>query len=829
MEGRKRKSLATSSDELSSSKKMKEDSEEENPLDPTVLTFQNAAMSVRIEEYKNEINALQQRIESLNAKQSAFDKIISTVNKQWDMLNDNLNLFMIRIGKGEQVADQSGSQRTDDNPPSFLDLLLRTESKGFSESTSYIEEALQKRNNFTKDVLLKLGEALEEARTRSSEFIQKLASAVGKDESAIRELVSESLTRENERLNKQIRECNIREGALQNSYQNLKEDVEALKESKLSVEQKNKELRTECDDAIVKLELAQRRAERYRLAVEQGGPGFLRLSSSTSSLKNSGSLTSSSSSNSIPPATNGTHPTTEEQKTLEAEVKDARELAESRLQEIQKLREGRTTLLKDLNRLRQELAVIPDERIFKSHLCQMLQHQAQTATAELMVQRQQVDRLQRDLQSLAAQHRQAVEKFEVEEVKRREPVEKELRESKALIANLKNEINELNFRLERTKTLQPNEKLIGELKNLLQTQEKQIKKLTQDCDRYRADSQQLKILKKEFKEMEDKLVDLLEQKEQEHSLALEELSVLKSKSTQGTNSDDAKTKAPSESALAIELEHMRKKLARLEETIAEQKASLDSQQKEADLLMTEIETISKAYDEMHDTSSRLATQITEKEDINTQLLAERVKLKQIVDIQKQEKQLLQDKFVKLDEKCVAQAEFIQKLETQHRTLQDAHYKTVDELKAALASVDGHKRLCRETSQASGEMRVQIDHLKGMLDDLRKQSLDSTVALEKEQNKYLRLEEERNALKKKLDRLESRTPQADSLVEEELKMLKKQMRCPVCNDNNKNAVIAKCYHCFCRPCIQKNLDCRSRKCPACKKPFGESDVHSIWLE
>jgi len=194
------------------------------------------------------------------------------------------------------------------------------------------------------------------------------------------------------------------------------------------------------------------------------------------------------------------------------EVKDARELAESRLQEIQKLREGRTNLLKDLNRLRQELAVIPDERIFKSHLCQMLQHQAQTATAELMMHRQQTERLQQNLQTLAAQHRQAVEKFESEELKRREPVEKELREAKTLVATLKNEVNDLTYRFEKAKTLQPNEKLISELKNLLQTQEKQIKKLTLDCERYRADSQQLKVLKKEFKEMEEKLVDLLEQK-----------------------------------------------------------------------------------------------------------------------------------------------------------------------------------------------------------------------------------------------------------------------------------------------------------------------------
>jgi len=71
---------------------------DKNPLDPSVLTFQNAAMSVRIEEYKHEINALNQRIESTNAKQSAFDKIISTVNKQWDLVR------IQRIPKSFQIS-----------------------------------------------------------------------------------------------------------------------------------------------------------------------------------------------------------------------------------------------------------------------------------------------------------------------------------------------------------------------------------------------------------------------------------------------------------------------------------------------------------------------------------------------------------------------------------------------------------------------------------------------------------------------------------------------------------------------------------------------------
>lgn len=40
------------------------------------------------------------------------------------------------------------------------------------------------------------------------------------------------------------------------------------------------------------------------------------------------------------------------------------------------------------------------------------------------------------------------------------------------------------------------------------------------------------------------------------------------------------------------------------------------------------------------------------------------------------------------------------------------------------------------------------------------------------------------------------------------------------------VITKCFHLFCSPCIQRNLEIRHRKCPGCGTPFGQSDVREV---
>jgi len=104
--------------------------------------------------------------------------------------------------------------------------------------------------------------------------------------------------------------------------------------------------------------------------------------------------------------------------------------------------------------------------------------------------------------------------------------------------------------------------------------------------------------------------------------------------------------------------------------------------------------------------------------------------------------------------------------------------------------------------------------------------EKAVHLEKQKQITTKLNEEIAALQRKLEK--TANGETDSLLEEEIKSLKHKLTCSVCNDRRKSAIITRCMHVFCRPCIQKNLEVRSRKCPGCGKPFAESDVHNIYL-
>lgn len=62
----------------------------------------------------------------------------------------------------------------------------------------------------------------------------------------------------------------------------------------------------------------------------------------------------------------------------------------------------------------------------------------------------------------------------------------------------------------------------------------------------------------------------------------------------------------------------------------------------------------------------------------------------------------------------------------------------------------------------------------------------------------------------------------------LDMTLSMLRCSVCKDRFKHAVITRCYHMFCKECIDENLKSRHRKCPACGEKFGQDDVRVVYF-
>lgn len=105
---------------------------------------------------------------------------------------------------------------------------------------------------------------------------------------------------------------------------------------------------------------------------------------------------------------------------------------------------------------------------------------------------------------------------------------------------------------------------------------------------------------------------------------------------------------------------------------------------------------------------------------------------------------------------------------------------------------------------------------------------SSLNFSMEKEKKLRLNIQKELLKnpKKSDTtlLHNKTiiKNDPEILEKSLDLLK----CSVCKDRFKSIAITRCFHLFCKECIDENLRNRHRKCPACGEKFGQDDVRDI---
>jgi hypothetical protein len=94
--------------------------------------------------------------------------------------------------------------------------------------------------------------------------------------------------------------------------------------------------------------------------------------------------------------------------------------------------------------------------------------------------------------------------------------------------------------------------------------------------------------------------------------------------------------------------------------------------------------------------------------------------------------------------------------------------------------------------------------------------------------YSHLKEDHALIEKKYHSLKKKGLVGPSDSDEELQMYKKLLRCNSCHIREKNAVLSKCMHVFCRKCLEDRIETRQRKCPNCGDPFGASDIRTIYL-
>lgn len=149
------------------------------------------------------------------------------------------------------------------------------------------------------------------------------------------------------------------------------------------------------------------------------------------------------------------------------------------------------------------------------------------------------------------------------------------------------------------------------------------------------------------------------------------------------------------------------------------------------------------------------------------------------------------------------------------------------LSEQLLAINSYKSRLSEASGDNSYLRSKVEKQATEIAELKEmipaQGYKDQLAYEKR-----RLMEELSVANKKLDAYAASGVGLVKELEEELGNYKKLMKCNSCHTRDKNAVILKCMHCFCKTCLDIRLETRQRKCPNCGDAFGAGDVKQIFL-
>ncbi|XP_066293224.1 E3 ubiquitin-protein ligase BRE1B-like isoform X7 [Branchiostoma lanceolatum] len=273
-----------------------------------------------------------------------------------------------------------------------------------------------------------------------------------------------------------------------------------------------------------------------------------------------------------------------------------------------------------------------------------------------------------------------------------------------------------------------------------------------------------------------------------------------------------------------------KKLKAAEEKMQELQKGLAATKQEEDALLSEMEVTGQAFEDMQEQNVRLLQQLREKDDANFKLMSERIKSNQIHKLLREEKDVLADQVMTLQTQVDAQNQVVRKLEEKERILQNTLATLEKEVNMRAQAMEMHKRKAVESSQLANDLKFHQDDIQRQATHLEELIKEKSAAVEKEQFKHRRTQEECSSLRRKLDRQKKYDffENADEVLMEEIKTYKQKLTCPCCNTRKKDAVLTKCFHVFCFECVKTRYDTRQRKCPKCNAAFGVNDFHRLYM-
>ncbi|PSC73290.1 E3 ubiquitin-ligase BRE1-like 2 isoform A [Micractinium conductrix] len=840
-----------------------------------LLVDKNAKLSAQCDAQRKQINALEKRLEEVQAQEAARQETLLCVNRLWEELNASIGFIQFRASGRMAEAQQENTEATDAdllrkaNP--FLAKLLATHMAGdkaaaemaedFAEDVSDVEAALRERMQATLSGAATALALVEEAAARGA----PAGGAAGGGDAEMEDAAATTPGG--------ARGGNSKDAQLAALNNLLKAENNRLRDQALLDATKIKQLQSGLADREDELLVAQRKINQLRTGGAAGAGAAGAANGGAASAAPAGSPGAAAGGDAAEAARLHTalQRKAEEVEEREAalmkaerEIRDLKETLGSereRMARMQQYDQERfhhlNVELQKMEERNRELGRSRDQLLVQLHDLRFQLEQA----AHLRRQLPAADERIRELERQLAASRQQRADTEAALARERGQAGGRLTaaELQQMLGALQGELAALRGEKEKHKGL------VAQLEAAKASAEQQrtaaeaalaeARVLRERCTRQQAAISQQKDKENLWKEREADLRLFVEVATQEvlpaavaarelaearaaEAKAREQLAGLQLQLQGASLQATAEAAQQRAAAAAAQLDAALEEAARLKAEaggLQRQLALVQQQvadlQAEGESYMGEIESVGQAYEDAQAQNARLLASLTQRDEDASKML------QQATAASHERQQLAEDRAeaaaaAKRGQQAAAAAQQRgMELEARVQGLLHDLDKVQGEARAAQARAEAMDSEVQAREQLLLAARADAEATQAEAARRVAERDAEADRAQKEAARARHLEDQLLDAQQRLERLrqQASTPgAADNELQAECTALRAMINCNVCHQRQKDVIITKCWHMFCQHCIKRNLDSRHRKCPGCGVSFGQGDVHNIWL-
>ncbi|CDZ98285.1 E3 ubiquitin ligase involved in syntaxin degradation [Phaffia rhodozyma] len=810
-----------------------EEDEDADSLTPIIETFRKEAIYRQMLEYKRAHNRSLARVGELEKRKHALEAGLEGVEVCWSVLL-------------ESIRGLIGSKDLPDVPPITSSHYPRDES-----DLPELSAAVDKRSQSTKDLLIKFVELAERGARASSDEIRQRSKADEKNSATLRSSIK----------------------LLQSQLDLAKEYQEKTLADLLKAEKKYDRLRCQSVNgqqppqpevnttAVVPSTQSESNSDVHMNdSAAVASPGIVNGSDG----KMEGTPVGSTASTPAHPALGGG-----------SEAED-RFLAESRLKEVNRLRDDRRRLEIQVDILRSEAehpseSVIAGSGLFKQLLVQVATFKTEAAEAKNLFEKltTEADAL-RDNRKTFEDTALDASSAEVDLLRN------QLGKRESDLARLRNQRDECQAELHEKKTLENTRfRYTEEVMNLVNTKQERILTLVSEVGRLKlklaANAGSEEIFQFLLQHLEEESIEASYVKDLETKFLTTEnkMNALSQQLVQIGSKPDLKTLLASESKARQDLAEAERRLEAFEKVLGpdpsvgkdiklltirlEEKAKelkmfdLKAKENEAamDALYSEVERLSKAWEEAEALAASKMLNLKDIEDRLFKVSTEKAKADNKYFAAMRAKEAVESEKKMTLRNLEKQAKVLEKLTESENGLSAMLASREKEATMLRTNVKAFQERVNKLQGEVAESKALLESEKGRSAELNKALTTRITIAEKERASHMSTGEELARLKREIERKEAALEKSekalgkaksvvssgglDSSLQEERNNLYSILRCSTCQLRMRSHCLTKCMHTFCKDCVDARIQTRQRKCPACNLPFAVSDVQQVYFQ